>query len=363
MVPGLINNALFFHGTNSAGHILVPNASSLQFGVNRSYSIGCWVNITNITGKEQNVINKSADQGNEYGLLINAAGNWAFRGGSSSSPVDVVGPAATAGQWTFVCGVQNAVAGTRTLYVNGVAVASSNTLEPGDGAGDLWIGAQDLASPNDNSFQGTVDEVRVYNIALTAAQVVDQLSPPVLQAASNQVHGGAGTFGIQLSPYANVVVEPRKGSTAGSYSIVLTFSCPVTENITATLQTQSGGTGFGTVGTITYDATGAIVTVPLTGVSDAQALNLHLANITPLGAPTGLATATADVPFNILWGDVNQNGYVDYLDAAISTHVQGTGLNSSNYLYDVNCDAAINAADTTIVNSEIGTLGRHADRH
>ncbi len=355
-VTGLINSALEFHGTNSAGHVEVANAPSLQFGANQSYTIGAWVNVTNgNTGKEQEVINKSADQGNEYGLLINAAGDWVFRGGSSSSPVDVVGPAAVSNTWTFVCGVQDAVAGTRTLYINGVAVASSTTLEPGDGTGDLWIGAQNLAAPNDNSYQGLIDEVRVYNIAIQPGQMADQMAPPVLQALSNQAHGGAGTFGIQISPYVSVVAEPRKGSTIGSYSIVLTFSCPVAKNIVATLQTQSGGTGIGTVGTITYDSTGAIVTVPLTGVANLQALDLHLSNITPGGAPVGLVTATADIPFNILWGDVNQNGYVDYLDVAISTGAQGQNVTGANFMDDVDCNGTLNSADTTIINSEAGS--------
>ncbi len=351
---GLINSAVNFHGTNNAAHVAVADSPALEFGAAQSFTIGAWVfPVTTSSGKEQTLLNKSADQGNEYGLYINADGNWAFRTGSSANPNDVAGPAATANTWTYVCGVQDVAAGTRTLYINGAAVATG-PVEPGDGHGQLFIGSQNLAAPNDNSFQGEIDEVRVYNTAIPASQATSLMSAPIYQGVSNQVHGTAGTFGLLLTPSATIVTEPRQGSTAGSYSIQLTFSCPVT-GIAAALQTQGGGAGSGSVGAITYNAAQNIVTVPLTNVADAQALNLHLTGILPSGAPAGTPAATADIPFDVLWGDINRNNAVDYIDATLMAHTSTQATTSANYLYDINCDGIVGTADTAIVNAEIGT--------
>ena len=61
-------------------------------------------------------------------------------------------------------GVQDATAGARKLYVDGV-LAASGLAQDGNGTGALRIAAQPGASPN-QFFNGTVDDVRLYNLAL-----------------------------------------------------------------------------------------------------------------------------------------------------------------------------------------------------
>jgi len=87
------------------------------------------------------------------------------------------------GRWTyFAFAFDDPVA---RLYVNGVEVGSGDMSGlPGiqfEGEGTLNIGfsPQLVARDRDHFFKGLLDEVRVYNIALTSDQIIDLfLSPP-----------------------------------------------------------------------------------------------------------------------------------------------------------------------------------------
>jgi lysophospholipase L1-like esterase len=180
-------------------------------------------------------------------------------------------------------------------------------------------------------------------MASIAAPVINGLiggSPATLvSAVSRQVHGAAGNFDLALPLTGTPTVECRQSSTAGAYSIVLTFSQAVT-SLTATLQIQAGHTGqaVGAVGAPVIN--GTTVTIPLTGVGNAQRLDVHLAAIQP-------GNGTADVPVSILLGDVNGDGAVTSLDIPpISAAYGSTGGQSKfNPRADLNCDGAITTLD------------------
>ncbi len=65
---------------------------------------------------------------------------------------------------------------TRTLYVNGVQVASGPSVQPADGTGPLWIGQGDADL---EGFAGGLDEVRIYNLALRADKVGKLFAAPL----------------------------------------------------------------------------------------------------------------------------------------------------------------------------------------
>ena len=349
IAPGFINNAVNLHGTGQAtSNITVANKSDLQFTAAQSFTLAAWVLPQALRGTEETVIAKSRDQGNYYGIWLNVNSQWVFRGPTA----DVVGSTATEDSWTHVAVVQDGTANTRKLYVNGVLVGSGSA-QAADGAGALWMAQQNI-SGNYESFPGSLDEVRLYSRALAATEITNLMGPPVLQASSNQVQGSAGTFGVTIWPTGSKVIEPRKGSTAGQYNVVFNFSAPVS-GLTAILKTQSGGSAVGSAGNATYDSTKRVVTIPLSGVGNAQALNLHLSGIVP-------GTATADIPFNVLWGDVNGDNIVSALDVSISQNSHATIVGSANALYDLNGDGAVNAADDAIVSAAVGTnLGAQSD--
>jgi hypothetical protein len=351
---GYQNTAISFHGTGAApSRVAIPDSAPLRFGATDSFTLSAWIQQEAVhAGQSEAVIVKSREAGNYYGIYINASNQWAFRGPGG----DVTGPAVTTNTWTHVTVVQdgtNAATG-RKLYINGTLSASGPT-QAADGTGEFWIGQGNGGGSNIESFPGHIDEVRLYNRALSAAEVPTLLAPPVLQAGSRQVHGVVGALTSILSPASAKVVESRQGSTVGTYSLVLNFSAPVS-GIAGSLKKQSDGTAAtGTVGTITYDSTGTVVTVPLTGVANAQSINLRLTGIQSTG---GGAVGTIDIPFNVLWGDVNADNVVDNLDLNIVQGQRGASLNNLTARYDINCDGQIGAADEALVASlKGGTIG------
>jgi large repetitive protein len=346
---GFVNLGYNFHGAGQAASRLeVSNAPDLQFTANQSFSLTAWALPLALSGKEQTIIAKSADQGNPYGISINAAGEWVGRGPQG----DIVGSAAVQGVWTHVALVQDGSAGTRSLYVNGV-LAASGTAQAADGAGDLWMAQRNVAG-DVAALPGSIDEVRVYNTALAPGQVMGTIAPPVVNAVSSMQQGGAGTFGVTLFPSATSVIEPREGATPGNYTIALTFAAPVS-GVSASISLQGGGNAVGSVTSVTPDSTGRTLTVALSGVANDQALNLHLAGIMP-------GNGSADIPVNVLWGDANGDHVVDNHDLILVQNSFTATVNQASALYDISSDGAVNSVDASLISAAIGTsLGAQTD--
>jgi fibronectin type 3 domain-containing protein len=356
---GYVNGGWVFHGTSAVDRVVVPNKADLQFAANQSFTLSAWLNPVSLTGKEQALIVKSADQGNQYGIFINSANQWIVRGPGG----DLVGPTPSINTWTNIALVQDGTAGTRSLYVNGVLQASG-PAQAADGAGDLWMGDQNVTG-NVEGYEGRIDEVRIYNTALTRSSIPTILAPAILEAVSSQTQG-SGTFPFTLFPASTIQTEPRVGSVAGTYNLTLHFAAPVT-GVTASLGVQAGVTqsAVGNITSITFDSTNTIATVVLTGVQNNQALDLHLANILPASIPgggTATIPGTADISFNILQGDVTGDHVVNTFDTAAVQANFTPAVTQTNFLYDINGDGAVNAADATLVTNLSGqTLSIQTD--
>jgi hypothetical protein len=343
-LPGVIgSSALGFDGT---GNVVVSDAPALHFAANQSFTLSAWVQEKSASAIDQGVICKSRDNGNYYGIWIRGSDNrWVFRGPAG----DVVGPIATS-NWTHVTVVQDGVAKTRSLYVNGVLAAGVNgapatgPAQAADGTGDLWFGQ---ANSVNQPFNGNLDEVRLYGRALAASEITNLMAPPIWQAESIQNQGTAGTIGFALPIDGSIFIEPRQGATPGTYQLSLSFSTPVS-GITASLGLQPGqsGAAVGKLGTIGYDSTGKIVTIPLSAVGNAQKLQLHLSGILP-------GNGTADIAFNVLVGDVDGNGIVNQADANLVSAAFSGALTDENAVDDINCDGQVNAADVAIITANL----------
>ncbi len=350
---GIIGGELFCHSGGAAqSQVAVADKADLRFTAAQSFTVAAWVDPESVKTTEQTVVVKSIESGNAYGLYLSAAdgsgnGHWIARG--TAGPDITSGTALVkTGAWTHVAMVQDGAAGTRTLYVNGVQVGSG-AAQAGDGTGPLWMGKQDSSSLPD-ILAGDMDELRIYNRALAVTELPNLMGPPVLGAVSNQTHGSAGNYSLLIAPLLAKKVEGRQGATAGSYSLALTFSVPVTGIGGVALETVSGSKATGTVGTTSFDATATVLTVPLTGVGNGQNMFLHLTNLQPGGG-------SAYVPFNVLWGDANGDNIVDYIDARAVTAAATSGSRPLSALlspYDINCDGVVDAKDASLVNSLVG---------
>ena len=85
----------------------------------------------------------------------------------------------------------------------------------------------------------------------------------------------------------------------------------------------------------------------LTGVSNAQYINVGLNNVGGVG--------NVSVQMGILTGDTNADKFTDAIDTAQTKSQSGHAITNSNFRTDVNVDGFIDAIDTALVKSKSGT--------
>ena len=171
---GKYGNALSFNGTNA--WVTVPDSNSLD--LTTGMTLEAWVRPTNLGNTFRTVLMKEQPGNMTYGLYANGAGN-------SRVPIgevniggyrDAVGTAQLPlNTWTHLATTYNG--NVLALYVNGVQagqllIAGSivTSISP------LRIGGNAIWS---EWFQGQIDEVRVYNRALSAGEVTSDMNTAI----------------------------------------------------------------------------------------------------------------------------------------------------------------------------------------
>jgi len=158
--PGKLGQALSFNGSNQ--RVTIAN---LPVSGTSDLSMFAWVK-TAVTGTRKGIMVIGSQIGNQ-GIML-------FINASNQVEVDasgVVGPNSTVtvtdGKWHHVGFIMRSGSVTQ-IYVDGVASGTAGSLSPNlTSAGTNWIG-EDFGLAY---FNGTIDEPRVYNRALTAAEV------------------------------------------------------------------------------------------------------------------------------------------------------------------------------------------------
>jgi hypothetical protein len=171
---------------------------SAPSNTSRGFSIEAWV-LNGLTGGQLNgagIVTKGYGGGGEQFLLDTGAGNSAFRfvvrnaagailGGNANAtigptnevgPFDISNPAG--GNWHHVVGVVDEANSNIVIYVDGIANAAGAVFN--SGLGILYsplpvtIGSRtpNLNQDFTNNFVGTIDDVAIYNYALSPARVL-----------------------------------------------------------------------------------------------------------------------------------------------------------------------------------------------
>ncbi len=174
-----------------------------------------------------------------------------------------------------------------------------------------------------------------------------------INAVSRQTHGAAGAFDIPLPLTNSVGVECRSGGATGDYQIVLTFAAPVTVTGNPQAQITSGIGQIGTGGTSNggvVSVNGAIVTVPLTNVANAQRITLTL-----FGASDGANTNNVTCRWASCWATPTATVLSTRATPRKRAAAPVRRTNATNFRSDVNADGLINSGDTTVVRAKSGT--------
>ncbi len=102
--------------------------------------------------------------------------------------------------------------------------------------------------------------------------------------------------------------------------------------------------------TPTVAANGAVVTVNLTSVANAQTLGITLLQVS-----NGSTTADVVIPMGVLLGDTNGSGTVTASDIGQTKAQSGQTANAGNFRTDVNVSGTISASDIGQVKAQSGT--------
>lgn len=134
-------------------------------------TLEAWVNPTRLTGVWRDVIYKGND--NYYLAAESTNAIPATRGGGGSALFGT-GKLST-NVWTHLAGTYDGT--TMRLYVNGAQVSSrAQTGQIPTSTSALQIGGDTIYG---QYFRGTIDEVRVYQRALSAAEIQRDMNTPI----------------------------------------------------------------------------------------------------------------------------------------------------------------------------------------
>ena len=166
--------------------------------------------------------------------------------------------------------------------------------------------------------------------------------PQPISVVSEKTHSSAGTFDVVL-PLTPHGIECRVGQPGGTdHKVIFTFGVPVT------LSSATVSSGTGSVSSTTVS--GNVITVNLTGVTNAQTIMIKLTNVSD-------GTLAGDVtwPMDILLGDTTANKSVNSSDVSQTKLQSGTAASQDNFRTDVNLNGVVNSTDVSIVKIKSGT--------
>ena len=184
-LPGTMSNITYtnpyfaYNGTSST--LSVADAATLEPGTG-DFSLEAWVYYSTITGSSRVIVSKTdgglaADW--SYGIRTISNGSTYFEVGNGTTSVTSPTFTVTTGQWYQVVGVwTNVASNSIALYVNGVSQGSNshsfasvkNSTRP------MFFGSFDGGATFGQWFNGRMGVARIYNTALTGAQVLQNFN-------------------------------------------------------------------------------------------------------------------------------------------------------------------------------------------
>jgi len=321
----------------------VGNAGSISFWYksNRDWDAG-----NNSDGRV--LLDASGSSTTEFWLMLRKDGDLRFSLDDSTAQRQRTTSnkyTTNAGTWVHIAVTWDFNSGIMTIFRNGVSVAqrtgmTDNNGDPSStnpGWGTLHIGDTIAGVPASNGANGVIDEVRVYSVAMTAAQVT---------ADMNASHSCSSFDHLQIE-------HDGEASNCGTESITVkacaNISCSAlttTGGITASLQPFNTAINIGVTGTQTL-----LVTPSATGTN-----TLNATSIAPV--PTNVTQVTcvntvASAPSCSLLVSACPGSF-DCLESAITPYSSGsarlyTKLAGSPFAFDVVALNASNAVETDYV--------------
>ena len=215
---GNANSAYSFDGVDD--HISCSNSSTLNTS---SISVAGWMNAS-VLGGVRSLVSRWNQPNNPCAnfstSIDNSTNNFVGACNQYSNTVLYSSNSVLTNQWIHFLYVHNENIGG-SLYINGSLVGSNNIQGPiCNSINDLYIGAQMNVASLWRFFNGKLDDIGIWNRALTASEIQQLYIQG--QATYSWSPGGATTPSITVSPTATT-----------------TYSCTITQNGATTTQSQT----------------------------------------------------------------------------------------------------------------------------
>ena len=203
---GQVGQAFRFDGNNDRAII----ADDPSLALTGSLSIEAWVKVDGYSPEHGIILFRGDDRGglDPYFLTVNSSGQLHFGisgGGTDGAGVSTQTPMPL-GEFVHVAATLDDATGAMRLYINSLQVAATTTTvrpfenldptqNPGVGIGNH--GGDPASSPHNFPFDGVIDEVKLYDSALTPAEVSDNfhatkgnLLPSITISDTSVIEGG-----------------------------------------------------------------------------------------------------------------------------------------------------------------------------
>jgi hypothetical protein len=204
---GKTGQALRFSGTDTA--ITIPGSQSLNHRITNSYSFSVWLNLTSFPSKWVPLFHKGVYQQ----LAINKNLIVLRSGAELTQLLKHGSPIKTLAQWYHVASTFDG--SNQVLYVDGSPIISNSVTGRAGGISSLRVGGTSaLGGRGDNTgFEMLLDEIRVYDRALTSEEVLTlyqatsfdktPLLVPTVPAGFRAIAKSSSTIKLAWSPSNN----------------------------------------------------------------------------------------------------------------------------------------------------------------
>ena len=295
---GKYGGALVFNGTNA--RINVPNSASLQ--LSSGMTLEAWVNPSTVSSAWRDVIYKGNDNYYLEGTSDHSgapAGGGTF--GSANANAFATG-ALPANTWSYLALTYDGA--TLRLYVNGTQIATqTKTGAITSSTNQLQIGGDSIYG---QYFKGMIDQVRIYNTALSASQVQTDMTTPV--GGSTDTSPPSTPTGLAVSGVTQTAMTLSWNASSDNvgvtgYRLYLNGSQVGTSLTTSYLFSALSCGTSSTLGVAAVDAAGNLSAIATVGQQTAAC-----PDTTPPSAPgTVSASAVSSSEIDLSWAAATDN--------------------------------------------------------
>jgi uncharacterized repeat protein (TIGR02543 family) len=193
------------------------NTAAVVTTAANNVSLSAWVKWAGANGSYQAILYNGNSGTNGYGVFVDATGALTILNGGIGFAASTFSP--TPGVWQYVVALREA--GTWKLYVDGNQIALTGNPAPNPPASVTSIGR--VGATTNNTFNGLIDEARVYDRVLTSAETCS----PVI-TVTNANNTGAGSL-------RNAIAGLCSGGTitfSGDYTVTLASELAISKNMT-----------------------------------------------------------------------------------------------------------------------------------